>query len=122
MPENVAVLDIAVFDPDYDALLADIYQGPLEDPPWRSFLPRFCHETRALAVSLVLRPPAEDDEGLILNYQREDNEAAPARELADPSDWPPSASKARFSALDPCVNPPSNRRAGPAAIRSEIGR
>ena len=119
MPENVAVLDIAVFDPDYDALLADIYQGPLEDPPWRSFLPRFCHETRALAVSLVLRPPAEDDEGLILNYQRQDNEDAPARELADPSDWPSSAYKERFFALDPFVNLPSNRVVGLDEILSE---
>lgn len=103
------MLDIAVFDPEYDALLADIYQGPLEDPPWRSFLPRLCQEVGAFAVSLVLRPPAEDDEGLILNYQRQENEDGLSLELADPSDWPSSAYKERFFALDPFVNLPPDR-------------
>lgn len=103
------MLDIAAFDAEYDALVASIYQGPLEDPPWRSFLPRFCREVSAFAVSLVLRPPAEDDEGLILNYQLQDSDDDITAELADPADWPSSAYKERFFALDPFVNLPPDQ-------------
>lgn len=100
------MLDTDVFDSQYDELIASIYQGPLEDPPWRSFLPRFCREVGAFAVSLVLRPPAEDDEGLILNYQRQEPEDDSEAELADPADWPSSAYKEHFFALDPFINLP----------------
>ncbi len=98
----------AAYDRTFDELLAALYRGPLEDPPWRSFLPRFCQMMGAFAVSLVLRPPAEGDEGLILNVQRpgSDPALAPEPDLADPSDWPSSAYKEQFFTLDPFINLP----------------
>lgn len=85
---------------DYDNLLASLYRGPLEDPPWQGFLGLLCRTMQAFAVSLVLRPPASGDAGLILNYQAQQGG------IADPADWPAAAYREQFFALDPFVNLP----------------
>ncbi|WP_101757420.1 helix-turn-helix transcriptional regulator [Oceanicoccus sp. KOV_DT_Chl] len=90
----------------YDALISAIYQGPLEATPWQQFLPLLSQRLDAFAVSLVLRPPAIGDSGLILNYQRPAAGEQSKTELADPEDWQASAYKEQFFALDPFVNLP----------------
>ncbi len=59
-----------------------------------------------MAVSLVLRPPADGDSGLILNYHRPQAGETATAKLADPASWPISAYREHFFALDPFVNLP----------------
>lgn len=54
----------------FDRLVLTIYRGVTEDTPWQSFLPLLRAQLDARAVSLVLRPPATGDQGLILNCVR----------------------------------------------------
>lgn len=101
------MLDGSQIDTDHDELIAALYQGTLQDTPWSSFLPLLCFHLRAFAVSLVLRPPAAGDEGLILNYQRRgDGLEKPTAGLADPEDWQALAYKKQFFMLDLFVNLP----------------
>lgn len=50
-----------------DALLQSIYQGPLEERPWQSFLELFRQAVEANFATLLLRPPREGDTGVVLN-------------------------------------------------------
>jgi DNA-binding CsgD family transcriptional regulator len=101
------LLDSANFNHEQDELISALYEGPLQETPWSSFLPLLCYHLRAFAVSLVLRPPAAGDEGLILNYQRRgDGEDKPTSGLADPEDWQALAYKKQFFMLDLFVNLP----------------
>lgn len=98
----------------YDQLIRSIYHGVVEDTPWQSFLPLLQQIMDVKVVSLVLRPPADDNEGLILNYLRPDDDSSLEKELdsntditlqlAPPNDWPSLAYKEQFFALDPFVN------------------
>lgn len=97
----------------YDKLVSSIYHGVLEDTPWQSFLPLLQKMMDVKVVSLVLRPPADNNEGLILNYLRPDDELSLKQDtldsditlqLAPPNDWPSLAYKEQFFALDPFVN------------------
>jgi DNA-binding CsgD family transcriptional regulator len=91
---------------ELEALIELVYEGPLQDKPWRSFLPALRRAMDAQVVSLVLRPPAAGDRGVILNCQRgEDDED----ELADPSDWEAIHYQEQFFALDPFVNLPPGK-------------
>ncbi len=61
-------------------------------------------------ASLVLRPPAEGDGGVILNSLRPgDNSDTAAASLADPADWQLTAYREEFFSLDPFVNLPPGR-------------
>jgi DNA-binding CsgD family transcriptional regulator len=100
------LIDISKSPAEYDDIISAIYQGPLEDIPWQHFLPLLSHHMGAFVVSLVLRPPAIDNAGLILNYQRPEVGAMGVTQLADPKDWQASAYSERFFALDPFVNLP----------------
>lgn len=96
----------------YDQLIGSIYHGVIEEIPWQSFLPQLQQIMDVKVVSLVLRPPADNNEGLILNYLRPDNDANfddnrntdITLQLAPPNDWPSLAYKEQFFALDPFVN------------------
>ncbi|MDP4918441.1 MAG: hypothetical protein NWR12_12060, partial [Haliea sp.] len=67
-PLNIEVINTV---PDaYDTLVDALYRGPLEKPPWSSALPRLRQIFDCQVASLVLRPPAEDDRGVILNSVR----------------------------------------------------
>jgi DNA-binding CsgD family transcriptional regulator len=89
---------------DCDRLIGLVYQGTLEKKPWQSFLPQLRVDMDAYVVSLVLRPPAAGDKGLILNCrQDDDNHTA---HLADPNDWEAMAYQEQFFAIDPFVNLP----------------
>ena len=98
-------MDPLRIDTEYDRLIGLIYQGALEQQPWQSALPALREALDAQVVSLVLRPPSDHDQGVILNSLRPDRgEAASA--LADPSDWEVSAYREQFFSLDPFVNLP----------------
>lgn len=94
---------------DYDRLIGALYQGPLEQTPWQSFLPLLRECLDALAVSLILRPPSAGDRGVILNQLRpgsDQQSSAVTMRLADPNDWQSSQYQEQFFALDPFVNLP----------------
>ncbi len=95
-------------EPDYDSLVSLIYEGSLEQKPWQSFLPRLRQLMDAHAVSLVLRPPAAGDRGVILNCRRE--ELVDGKEdLADPIDWEAMHYREQFFAIDPFINLPPGK-------------
>jgi DNA-binding CsgD family transcriptional regulator/PAS domain-containing protein len=50
-----------------DQLIRAIYEGPLEDKPWWTFLNLFRTAVAGNYATLVLRPPREGDSGLVLN-------------------------------------------------------
>lgn len=87
-------------------LLLAIYRGITETTPWQTFLPLLRARLDARVVSLVLRPPATGDQGLILNCVRPQNtgDDTLTLQLADPSDWQTVAYKEQFFALDPFIN------------------
>lgn len=92
---------------DHDHLVQLIYQGTIEHPPWRSTLPALREALNSQAVSLMLRPPAVGDRGLILNCLRpESGESGSEPTLADPNDWEVSAYREQFFSLDPFINLP----------------
>jgi DNA-binding CsgD family transcriptional regulator/PAS domain-containing protein len=92
---------------EYDALLGALYQGALEATPWQSFLPRLLDALGAMVVSLTLRPPRAGDTGSILNYLRPYTTAdGHGFSKADPRDWPSTAYREQFFALDPFVDLP----------------
>ena len=92
---------------DYDHLLGLVYQGALEEQPWQSALPLLREVLDAQVVSLVLRPPSDDDRGAILNCVRPESHVQRGQGLlADPSDWEASAYRDQFFALDPFINLP----------------
>jgi DNA-binding CsgD family transcriptional regulator/PAS domain-containing protein len=102
----------AKIDLDYDRLIGLIYQGPLEARPWQSFLPLIREIMDAQVVSLVLRPPAAGDRGVILNCRRPTGHASsePAETLlADPNDWEAITYREQFFALDPFINLPPGK-------------
>lgn len=99
-------------DQDYDRLIGLIYQGPLETRPWESFLPHIREIMNAQVVSLVLRPPAAGDRGVILNCrrtERERDDEAVNSSLADPNDWEAITYREQFFALDPFINLPPGK-------------
>lgn len=63
-----ALYDIAAVDPaGLSEFLGRIYQGPQESIPWSGFLEMLRQRLEASFVTLVLRNPASDRPGLIVN-------------------------------------------------------
>ncbi len=102
-------MDIDNFDPDYDTLIGLLYEGSLEPKPWQSALPLMRSIFDAEVVSLILRPPSEGDQGVILNSLRPDREAAQPKSDDDASDWELTAYREQFFSLDPFVNLPTDQ-------------
>ena len=97
-------------DCDLSELIGLIYQGALELQPWQSALPALREALDAQVVSLVLRPPSADDQGVILNCVRQDQDLDNDKEtLADPNDWEVSAYREQFFSLDPFVSLPLDK-------------
>ncbi|MEM1112709.1 MAG: helix-turn-helix transcriptional regulator [Pseudomonadota bacterium] len=92
-------------EPRYDELLQMIYAGPLEEQPFASALLQLREILDTQVASLVLRPPTDDDPGVILNCVRppEGSEQEPG-ELADSDDWEATAYREQFFSLDPFIN------------------
>mgnify|MGYP001813252094 CR=1 FL=1 len=93
----------------YDHLLGLVYQGALEKRPWQSALPALREALDAQVASLILRPPSQDDQGVILNCVRPDPDQQELGELADPDDWQASAYREQFFSLDPFINLPQDK-------------
>src|SRR5271156_6395049 len=51
----------------FSELVGMIYQGPLEDVPWKSALDLMRRHLKAIYVTLMLRPPTSDRAGLMVN-------------------------------------------------------
>ena len=81
---------------EFSDLVKTIYAGPLEDPPWSSFLDSICTRLGGLAVTLILEPPASEGPGYILNAAGRVH-----------SGW--RSYRDRFFASDPFVNLPEGR-------------
>jgi DNA-binding CsgD family transcriptional regulator len=87
-----------------------IYQGALEPHPWESALPALREAFDAQVASLVLRPPAEGDSGVILNSLRPDPNSNPTGpDTADPGAWELAAYREQFFSLDPFINLPPGK-------------
>jgi DNA-binding CsgD family transcriptional regulator len=92
---------------DFSELIGLLYQGALETQPWQSALPALREALDAQVVSLVLRPPSADDQGVILNCVRQEQSSHSSNvTLADPNDWQVSAYREQFFSLDPFVSLP----------------
>lgn len=50
-----------------DGLLAAIYEGAMESPPWSSALHAIRESLQAAHVTLMLRPPSSDSSGIMIN-------------------------------------------------------
>lgn len=50
-----------------DGLLAAIYEGAMESPPWSSALQKIRSSLQAAHVTLMLRPPSSDSSGVMIN-------------------------------------------------------
>jgi len=53
-------------DPQFSALLGELYQGPLEEPPWQSFLASVRERLGANLITLLLRPPSKEEQVVML--------------------------------------------------------
>ncbi|MEZ5504393.1 MAG: helix-turn-helix transcriptional regulator [Halioglobus sp.] len=53
-------------DPTFSALLGDLYQGPLEEQPWHTFLASVREVLGANLVTLLLRPPSKEEQVVML--------------------------------------------------------
>ena len=51
----------------FDQLVQHCFEGPLEDLPWRSFMDSLQAALNAAYVTLLVRPPKENDGGALLN-------------------------------------------------------
>ena len=104
------MIDPKRVDDHFNQLVGLIYQGALEEQPWQSALPALREALDAQVVSLILRPPTADDQGVILNCVRpEPNLITVDESLADPNDWEVSAYREQFFSLDPFVNLPLDK-------------
>jgi DNA-binding CsgD family transcriptional regulator len=93
----------------FSHLIELIYRGTLEQQPWQSALPALRDAMDVQVVSLVLRPPTADDQGVILNSVRPEPSHVRTSSLADPNDWEVSAYREQFFSLDPFVNLPLDK-------------
>jgi len=97
-------------DTDYNQLIGLVYEGALEAQPWQSALPALREAMDAQVVSLVLRPPTDNDQGVILNCIRpETGSEITSSRLADSSDWEVSAYREQFFSLGPFINLPLDK-------------
>jgi DNA-binding CsgD family transcriptional regulator len=53
-------------DSTFSALLGDLYQGPLENQPWQTFLASVRQMLGASLVTLLLRPPSKEEQVVML--------------------------------------------------------
>lgn len=80
----------------FSGMLGDLYQGPLEDIPWATFLNQLNRYLRSKHVTFILRPPSEHTEGLIVNTTGSSSEVT-------------ASYNKHFFALDPFVDLPNRQ-------------
>lgn len=76
-----------------DALVADIYSGISQTPPWNDALDRLRDQLKAAHVTLMLRPPSEESTGVMINAGEVTEQASHSYET-------------HFFAIDPFVGLP----------------
>jgi len=65
---NLPFHDASQIDLDgLNRLLAAIYEGPLESPPWQSVLKLLKETLNAAHVTLMLRPPSQESTGIMVH-------------------------------------------------------
>lgn len=84
----------------YSELLDQLYQGPFESPPFRSFLDELRAILQLNFISLILRHPDSHDDGIMFMSGRD----KPATNLDQGY-----TNYTRYYALDPLANLPPNR-------------
>lgn len=52
---------------EFSKLIGNIYQGPLEDIPWQTFMSEIREILNANIATLILKAPASDEEGIMIN-------------------------------------------------------
>ena len=93
---------------ELERLIGLVYEGALEPQPWQSALPALREALDAQVASLILRPPAVGDKGVILNSLRPGSDGD-ATEQAKPDDWQLTIYREEFFALDPFLNLPPGK-------------
>ena len=84
---------------EFSALLGDIYQGPMEQVPWGKALEHIRRQLNANYATLILRSPATDRPGLMVNASEHGGST-----LAGETSY-----NNYYYALDPFVGLPSDR-------------
>lgn len=83
---------------DFSALLGNIYQGPMEQVPWGKALEQIRRQLDANYVTLILRSPATDRPGLMVNAS-EHGQTLPGE----------VSYNSYYYSLDPFIGLPSDR-------------
>ncbi|MBB4822563.1 DNA-binding CsgD family transcriptional regulator [Pseudomonas alcaligenes] len=81
---------------EFSGMLGDLYQGPLEDTPWATFLNHLNQYLQSKYVTFILRPPSEHAEGLMVNTTGSSTEVT-------------ASYNKHFFALDPFVGLPNRQ-------------
>lgn len=81
---------------DFEQLLKACYQGPLEEKLWQTFLYALKERMNARYVTLMLRPPKENDLGVMLNAHQLQGQGY-------------NSYKKRFHAQNPFIDLPVNK-------------
>lgn len=76
-----------------DRLMGAIYEGPMESPPWTTALQQLRDVLEASHVTLMLRPPSSESQGVMINTGKVNQQATESYET-------------HFFALDPFVRLP----------------
>ncbi|WER48886.1 LuxR C-terminal-related transcriptional regulator [Cupriavidus sp. WKF15] len=84
---------------EFSALLGDIYQGPMEQVPWGKALEHIRRQLNANYATLILRSPATDRPGLMVNVSEHGGST-----LAGETSY-----NNYYYALDPFIGLPSDR-------------
>jgi DNA-binding CsgD family transcriptional regulator len=89
---------LALSPADFSSLLGQIYQGPMEQVPWGNALEQIRRHLRANYATLILRSPAADRAGLMVN--------ASEHGTTQPGE---TSYNSYYYSLDPFVGLPSDR-------------
>ncbi|MNF46234.1 Bacterial regulatory protein, luxR family [compost metagenome] len=81
---------------EFSGMLGNLYQGPLEDVPWATFLNQLNRYLQSKYVTFILRPPSEHAEGLMVNTTGSSSEVT-------------ASYNKHFFALDPFVGLPNRQ-------------
>lgn len=81
---------------EFSGMLGNLYQGPLEDIPWATFLNQLNQYLKSKYVTFILRPPSEHAEGLMVNTTGSSSEVT-------------ASYNRHFFALDPFVDLPNRQ-------------
>ncbi|MDN0085595.1 helix-turn-helix transcriptional regulator [Crenobacter sp. SG2305] len=91
---------------ELSALLDSLYEGATENPPWRSFLELLREQLDCSHATLILRPPAQNWSGVMINAGHVSTEGL-------------ASYNTHFFALDPFIGLPENQVVTAAELLGE---